>query len=250
MKSKVVIKLLAVAVSLSLVFIFIPSDGGAGSAAAGDINGDGKTDYDDAYLLFNYIAGTGTITPIQLENADLDCDGSVTIADAALLFHYINGTLSALPFNLGYDRLVIQSYPEKTEYTEGEELDLDGFVLAAESGKGRTKNIVNYTYEGFTPGPGIKIIVISHCNAKTAFTVTVFPADVNSIELVSLPKKLTYSEGEELDLDGLVVNAVYTDGRKQAVTDYVVSGFESVKGTYTITVTYRLRKASFTITVN
>lgn len=75
-------------------------------------------------------------------------------------------------------------------------------------------------------------------------------AALQSIYISSKPDKLTYNEGEALDLTGIEVTGVYSDGSKKIVTDIVLSGYEPVAGTHTVTVTYMEKTASFRVTVN
>ena len=222
----------------------------AENALIGDVDGDGNVDYDDAYLIFNYAAGIGTLSASQLEKADINADGKVTVVDAAQVFHCVSGIFSALPYTpKGFGRLVILSYPDKTEYIEGEAFDMSGFSLAVEYENSEREQIENYSYSGYSSTSGVKIIIVSYNTAKIAFTVTVFPADIARIEITRIPIKLVYKAGQALDLTGMIVTAVKADGSRVNVTDYVISGFESVAGTYTITVTYRFKKASFGVTV-
>ncbi|NLN55241.1 MAG: hypothetical protein GX148_02945 [Clostridiales bacterium] len=247
-KSKFV-KTIAIIISLSLIMVLLPSNGQAENKA-GDIDGDGDVDYDDAYLIFNYVAGTGTLELSQLDCADIDGDGRITIGDAAQVFHYVSGYFSVLPYMpKGNGRLVILSYPDKTEYIEGENLDMTGFELAVEYENGQTETVTGYTYSGFSAGTGVKIIVVSYQTAKTAFIVTVYPVNITAIEITTPPVKLVYNRGESLDLTGLKVSAILADGRKVIVNNYIVSGYESTPGTCTITVSYRLKKTFFTVTV-
>ncbi len=64
------------------------------------------------------------------------------------------------------------------------------------------------------------------------------PSVVVNIEIVTLPEKLTYTEGEEIDTSGLCVNLVYSDGKTEVTEDYTLSGFESTVGTHTVNVSY------------
>lgn len=76
-------------------------------------------------------------------------------------------------------------------------------------------------------------------------------ATLESIK-VTEPDKTEYVEGEELDLTGMVVTAVYSDGREVPVDlkDVKVDGYDKDQvGTQTITVTYEGKKAIFTVTV-
>lgn len=74
-------------------------------------------------------------------------------------------------------------------------------------------------------------------------------AALKSIYISSKPDKLTYKEGENLNISGIMVKAVYTDGSEKAVTDFMISGFESVEGTHSVTVTYMEKTSSFIVTV-
>ena len=76
------------------------------------------------------------------------------------------------------------------------------------------------------------------------------PIIVTGIEIETLPSKLEYTEGEEFDTSGLVVNVLYNNGKKEAVVDYTLSGFESAVGTHTIVVDYSGFSASFDLVVN
>ena len=153
----------------------------SGSAYAenplGDIDFDGDVDYDDCRLLFDYVAGSGFLSIAQMRAADIDGDGGITPADCAQLLHYVTGVLSALPYvHRGRGRLAIISYPDKTEYTEGEEIDMTGFELQIVYSNGDILPVENYSYSGYSSTPGVKIIVVSYAGARVAFVVTVYPA--------------------------------------------------------------------------
>lgn len=70
---------------------------------------------------------------------------------------------------------------------------------------------------------------------------------------VTEPAKTVYQIGEELDLTGLKVEALYSDDTSKDVTEEAevnVNGFDSTTaGEKTITVTYGGKEASFTVTV-
>lgn len=244
----------AALVFLTLPFILTFSKSLAADTVRGDVNGDGVVDFDDAYLVFNYVAGTSPLNSKQLAASDINGDGRVTAADAAQLFHFITGYLSVIPFSKEeFARLVILSYPEKTEYIEGDPLNLAGFVLAAEYKDGTARQITNFAYSGFSSTPGVKIVVIdaeiSGARVKTAFTVTVYPAEIDELKILTHPQKLVYSPGEPLDLTGLVLAARVAGGRYVTVSDYLVEGYESLPGEQTVTLVYRKKRISFTVTV-
>ena len=73
---------------------------------------------------------------------------------------------------------------------------------------------------------------------------------------VAAPTIVEYELGEELNTDGMVVRAVYSDGSSKVLTaeQYTLSGFSSDKaGTKTVTVSYTeneiTKTASFDVTV-
>ena len=212
----------------------------------GDIDGDGGVTYEDAQLLFDYVAGAGRLTVSQLGAADINRDGSVTIADAAMLFHYVSGLFPSLPFEEGeYARLVVQTMPDKTEYIVGEDFDYGGLLVCAEYDGGKRVPL------GTSTATGVKIVTVSAGGLQTAFTVTVLPDALTGIELTALPAKRTYVLGETLDLAGLRVNAVYASGTKAQISAYAVDGFDGSRaGVQTVTVFYRGFSNTFTVTVS
>ncbi|MBQ9964912.1 MAG: bacterial Ig-like domain-containing protein [Clostridia bacterium] len=69
------------------------------------------------------------------------------------------------------------------------------------------------------------------------------------LEVVKHPNKLTYTEGEALDVTGLVVTAYYNNGTSADVTDYTISGYSSTPGMKTITVSYGGSSDTFDVIV-
>lgn len=75
--------------------------------------------------------------------------------------------------------------------------------------------------------------------------------EISSVEIKALPSKLSYTTGERINTNGLVLTVNYSDGTQATVT----SGFEtdtqyaSGTGTKTVTVTYKGKSDTFEITV-
>lgn len=80
-----------------------------------------------------------------------------------------------------------------------------------------------------------------------------FVADntVSELLITSMPARLNYHTDEELDLGGLVLEAVYEDGSRTEVTaGYEVSDVDmSTPGEKTVTISYGGRTVSFTVAV-
>ena len=121
-------------------------------------------------------------------------------------------------------KIEVKIQPEKQEYTEGESLDLTGLVVKLTDNQGLTKDVEFKDFEenGLTTDPanGTALTVTDH-NGKTvkiskgevktetnALTVKakVFdPEHVEKITVKTQPTKLVYTDGDKLDLTGLVV---------------------------------------------
>ena len=134
----------------------------------------------------------------------------------------------------------------RTEFTEGEEFDYSGLEILYYNEDGSCKTVKDYytvNYDNYDPyTPGSYEIFVYYDGHTTSYTVYV-NATTNSIAgilIETLPEKLTYQVGEELDLTGMVVQAIYSDGTIMDITDAVnVHGFDStMQGTQWVIVEY------------
>ena len=151
--------------------------------------------------------------------------------------------------------------PNKTTYYVGDELDLTGIkVIAVYTDRSEeTLSSDKYTVSGFdssAPVSNQSVTVSYTYESKTKtgnFNVTILekPAPtVASIAVTQEPTKKEYEIGDDLDTNGLVVTATYSDGSTKVVSGYTLSGFSSrVAGTVTVTVTFEGKSASFTVTI-
>ena len=76
-----------------------------------------------------------------------------------------------------------------------------------------------------------------------------FKKELESIEIFTLPTKLSYLEGDEFDPTGLAVTAYYNNGTSEIVTEYEIDGYDSSPGVKTITVTYQGKTTTFKVEV-
>lgn len=102
----------------------------------------------------------------------------------------------------------------KDSYVEGELFQGNGVVL-----KGTLDgNQHRYIYSGFTNDKpnalqsGDSQVTYDYCGANIAQNITVAGKQISSLRLIQPPKKLVYAEGEQIDLDGLVLQVQYNDG--------------------------------------
>ena len=155
-----------------------------------------------------------------------------------------NLTVNARVFDpQNIESIVVTKEPKKLTYTEEEELELDGLVVTLRDNQGTTKEVPFADFEAnglvATPANGTKLTVADHNgkpvkitkdNLKPAETkaLTVNSKDFNldnvvTIEILNQPSKMSYTEGEKLNLAGLKVRL--TDN-KDKIKEVVFEAFE------------------------
>lgn len=153
-------------------------------------------------------------------------------------------------------KIEIQKAPNKTSYVEGQNFDKTGMQVIATYKSGKTKQITDYT---ITDGKELKLtqttVTISYENLTVTQKITVEKKDITSIKVKTVPTKTTYIQGkEELDLTGGVIQIIYNDGTTEDLSmnseQVTVSGFNNNEiGTKPITVTYKTKTVSFSVTI-
>ena len=145
--------------------------------------------------------------------------------------------------------ITIRSNPNKTDYFVGNTLDTSGLTLTAHYSDNTTA-VVTY---GFSCSPtkltsaGTTNITVTYKSKTTSFYVTVKEVALKYIKIINEPYKTRYKAGDYIDINGLYVAAVYTDGREEYVTTYDYSPRTVSPGENTVTVQYGGKTATFTV---
>lgn len=108
--------------------------------------------------------------------------------------------------------------------------------------------IVEYATEGISPLHGHNVQIVYTADNRIV-SITMMP---EKLELVSAPSKTAYEQGENLDLTGGQIKAIYDEERSETlpITADMISGYDSAKaGKQTVTVTYGGQSVSFDVTV-
>ncbi|MBR5872639.1 MAG: bacterial Ig-like domain-containing protein, partial [Oscillospiraceae bacterium] len=174
----------------------------------------------------------------------------------------------------------ILELPYKTVYTVGEKLDPYGLIITVYDDDGSFEDITygfSVAPKGPFTEPGDYEIIVSYNNMETTFVIKVV-ADENSensesapeskpeeevkvtdFKLVQKPKKLEYKKGEKLDLEGMILKVIKSDGKEDIFTDIkdnkdftVVPKIDSVLGSVgkqTVKITYDKFSITFEIEV-
>ena len=118
--------------------------------------------------------------------------------------------------------------PLKLRYYEGEAFDSDGLRVFAVYDNGQSVEVFDYSVGGFdSASAGAKVVRVSYKDYVKSFAVVIVEDNVVDLRLGG-EYKTSYFVGDDLDLAGLTVTAVYESGREEAVGGYSVSGFDSL----------------------
>jgi hypothetical protein len=154
--------------------------------------------------------------------------------------------------------IVITGPPNKTDYTQGEALDIDGLVVTGTytDGTSKPETVITSNVRGYDPNlVGQQDLIVTVGGETATFTVTVNPtaAVLQSIAITSPPTKTVYVKGEALDLSGLEVTGTYTNGTTKTETVIMsnISWYDpNLVGQQDLTVTVGGKTDTFTVTVN
>ena len=144
--------------------------------------------------------------------------------------------------------------PDKADYGEGDVFDPTGMVLEVTWNDGWVQEVRDGQNCLFTPNGEITVDTESIKGTYDTYTFTV---DVNvngldGIEVVSMPARTLYVEGESFSTTGMKVQAVLDNGEKGAeITEYTLSqNAESLSTTDNkVTVTYTRGTKTYTVDV-
>ncbi|MDC3415949.1 bacterial Ig-like domain-containing protein [Aquibacillus salsiterrae] len=168
---------------------------------------------------------------------------------------------------LALTNMEVKYYPAKSDYYLGDRFDSLGLVVIGSYNDGYYTEVLSsddYTFEiggvaidsDFTfDDSGEKIVTIRSTEAEgvtTEFNVNVSDATLETLEVTQLPEKIQYYLGDELDLDGIVVEAEYSDGASVRLTrdEFAVSELDtSTVGDKEVTVYHKNKEATFPVNV-
>ncbi|MDD3106317.1 MAG: family 10 glycosylhydrolase [Bacilli bacterium] len=146
--------------------------------------------------------------------------------------------------------LEIKSYPEQTEYVLGEELDLTGLEVYQVFSDDSKVLFTDYTisYEPLVVGQNE--ITIHYLDYHCSFYINIREAvTIVKLDIKTLPMKLEFYLGDDLDLTGLEVYQVLSDDTKVLFNDYTISYEPLVLGENEIKINYQGFSCSFSIRV-
>ncbi len=151
----------------------------------------------------------------------------------------------------------VEKLPTKTIYKAGEEIDLSGIVVKAfySNNEKVDVNIDKSNIDNIDESQaGVIKVRIKFEDKTTLFNlerIIETPKILESIKVVKLPTKTIYSIGEEILLDGIIVEGIYDNGSKENISvskSNIKNIDESVKGLISVTLEVEKITTTFDLT--
>lgn len=148
--------------------------------------------------------------------------------------------------------LEVERMPDETEYYRGDSFSAEGMMLTVLYGEHREKVEEDFT---FTPArfdaAGEQTVTVSFGGQTAAIPVTVHDVVCEGIEVYRLPLKMKYQVGDPLDITGMAIARVYSNGEREvAAEEFVCSPIILTRaGKVQVTVTCAGMQTFFDITV-
>ena len=135
-------------------------------------------------------------------------------------------------------------YLPKTEYLLNEDLNIEEAIITAEYSNGKTVDI-------FMSDPEVEVknydktkvgkqtVTVEYKGKTTTFDVDVISTLLSKIEITNGPSRTNYYAGQRFDNSGMTVEAIYDNGMRRVITNYVVTDGENLKANQTkVTISY------------
>ncbi|WP_292465459.1 PGF-pre-PGF domain-containing protein [Methanolobus sp.] len=127
--------------------------------------------------------------------------------------------------------ITVKAAPTKITYIEGEELNVQGLIITLLKSDSSTEDVIftNFSSKGITVNPANgtvlattnTLVTITHTESgkstTQAITVNALPVTVTEIKVETAPTKVTYTEGEKLDVQGMVITLLKSDSSTEEV---------------------------------
>ena len=117
----------------------------------------------------------------------------------------------------------ITKLPIKTEYIEGEKIDITGMVVTATYSDDTTSETTDYE---INLKDELKIsdekVIVTYGGKSAEFEIIVKENAVTKLEITKQPTKIEYIEGQNFDATGMVIKGTLLDGTEKEITDYTI----------------------------
>jgi len=157
----------------------------------------------------------GTSNPVTNVTVSI-ADGFASVAGKDVVKVTHRGLSTDVEVTVGLDRIEIRKNPVKVDYVEGDKVDLTGMELVAVLTNGDEISITESYYTATdTVELGMTAITVVYGGVEASFDINVVELALTSIAINTWPDKELaggYLEGDEVDLTGLTIKAIYNNG--------------------------------------
>lgn len=136
-------------------------------------------------------------------------------------------------------------------FVEGQVIKFDDFkaMITFTDGIVAERGITSFSISHQTAELGLDCVTLTMDSVKFSIPVTVVEKELSGIQITRLPYKNEYIEGENVDLDGLIVKEIYNDGSIGLdITDYEITDYKLKAGANEITISTKLYGKVYTAT--
>ena len=146
--------------------------------------------------------------------------------------------------------MTLTSEPLKKTFIRGTEFDFTGAIAQIEYKDGTTEDFLidaKHCTGGDINTSGNYTITYTKFGHSVTFDVSVVPVREEGIHIETLPDKVSYIAGEEIDTTGMKVFVDYNNGTSAETDDYTIEEYDNSEGTQTITVKHGEFEATFEV---
>lgn len=190
------------------------------------------------------------VTPDMVDPVDLSKSGR-QIMTIRYMGHAV--TCSLFVTSRMLTSLMVRSPMQKTEYIEGERIDLRGLSIEAVYDNGARIPVENYAVSPKEASIGIQEVRISYEGASVSIPIAVQPLTIVLLDWARQPvKTVYYTQEKSFSCDGGVLRIKMNDGSEKEVPlqPEMVSGFRTDRiGPQLLTIAYGGKTAPLSITV-
>lgn len=160
-------------------------------------------------------------------------------------------TIKAFTTSNVLESVEITTPPSKVTYVEGQDFDPTGMEIKGYFANGNIINITDYILQEVTNLTlGQNSITIYYNEFVIKQPIEVVANSVESLEITTSASKTEYWAGEDFDSTDMVVEAIYKDGTRKIINDYITQDGKTLKNNQTtVTVEYEGKTVAQEITV-
>lgn len=198
------------------------------------------------------------LTDPRVSVSGFNSSAEVTGQVVTVTFAGLSKTFTVNIIRKSASEIAMATQPTKVEYYVGDTIDLSGATIDVNYNDGSEDTIAltdsSVTILGFDSSVANNelVVTVKVDDVTVTFTVKIYARAVQSIQIKAQPAKVRYFVGEDLDLTGLEVEALYQLHTEDVdLEDVEITGFDSSAAAedQVVTITYAGKTATFVVDI-